>query len=172
MELEIGIASMSSLKTAQALGEAGFERKQASAIAECIHEYSVLVSKQIAGLRGELREQLAEHKRDTDRQLAEYMEKTDRQIAEIRKELAEYREKTDRQIAEICKQIAAMRERMTEDRAASETSIAKFQAANETSIAELKADMANLKTYITRMMVGLYIASGASFYALDKLLAG
>ena len=166
MELEIGIASMSSLKTAQALGEAGFEQKQASAIAECVHDYSVLVSKQIAGLRGELREQLAEHKKETDRQLAE-----------IRKELAEYREKTDRQIAElradiaeIFKQLAAMREQMAEDKAAHETSIAKFQAANETSIAELKADMANLKTYITRMMVGLYIASGASFYALDKLL--
>ena len=53
---------MSSLKTAQELGKAGFDKEHADALAKCIHDYSISVSMQIAELGTEIRQQLEEHK--------------------------------------------------------------------------------------------------------------
>ena len=87
MKSGIGIAGMSSLKTAQTLGKAGFEQKQAEAIAECIYEYSTLVASQIAELEDKLLKQLAEYRQETDRKIAEHRQETDRQITEMRKDM-------------------------------------------------------------------------------------
>ena len=82
---------MSSLKTAQTLGKAGFEQKQAEAIAECIYEYSTLVASQIAELEDKLLKQLAEYRQETDRKITEHRQENDRKIAEIRKEISDAR---------------------------------------------------------------------------------
>ena len=84
------ITNMSSLKTAQALGKAGFDKRQAEAIAECVHEYSVLVSRQIAELGDSIRKELAEHRKETNQQIAEIRKEN----AGIRKEIAEIRKET------------------------------------------------------------------------------
>ena len=65
------IANMSSLETAQDLGKAGFDQKQAEALAKCFHDLSVMVSRQIAELGAEIRKQTEENRKETDRKVDE-----------------------------------------------------------------------------------------------------